>query len=138
MSETRTIEIDFELHKKIETERTSFSETPNDVLRRLLNLGGRQSTPASSQPSGRPWSGKGATLPHSTELRMEYNGRQYTGSIDDGEWFVEGQRFRSPSAAAGGVAITKDGTHPSLDGWVYWQVKRPGDGTWTPLKKLRR
>ena len=39
MAEVRTIEIDFDIHKLIETERRSFAESPNMVLRRLLNLG---------------------------------------------------------------------------------------------------
>lgn len=139
MPDLRTIEIDFDVHKIIELERNSFSETPNEVLRRLLKVSGKRS---SSQPQkamiGRPWSGKGVTLPHGTELRMDYNGRQYTGTIDNGEWVVEGQRFKSPSAAAGGVAVTKSGKHTNLDGWNYWEAKRPGDTDWVAIKEMRR
>ena len=137
MGELRTIEIDFDVHKKIETERTSFSESPNDVLRRLLRLGSATETEVISR-TGRSWSGKGVTLPHGSEVRMEYNGRRYAGTISDGEWLVEGQRFKSPSAAAGGVAVTKDGKHTRLDGWNYWSVKRPGDGEWVAIRALRR
>jgi hypothetical protein len=68
---------------------------------------------------------------------MEYNGRVYTGRIDNGRWLVEGKEFKSPSAAAGGVALTKDGRHTSLDGWIYWYVKRPGDANWIALSSLR-
>jgi len=139
MPDLRTIEIDFDVHKIIELERNSFSETPNEVLRRLLKVSCKRS---SSQPqkatTGRPWSGKGVTLPHGTELRMDYNGRQYTGTIDNGEWVVEGQRFKSPSAAAGGVAVTKSGKRTNLDGWNYWQAKRPGDTDWVAIKEMRR
>ena len=39
MPELRTIEIDFEVHKIIELERTSFSETANEVLRWLRFFG---------------------------------------------------------------------------------------------------
>jgi len=139
MPDLRTIEIDFDVHKIIELERKCFSETPNEVLRRLLKVSGKS---PSSQPqeakTGRPWSGKGVTLPHGTELRMDYNGRQYTGTIDNGEWVVEGQRFKSPSAAAGGVALTKSGKRTNLDGWNYWQAKRPGDTDWVAIKEMRR
>ena len=41
MSEIATIEIDFDIHKRIEMERQSFTESPNDVLRRLLGLAAR-------------------------------------------------------------------------------------------------
>jgi len=137
MSEMRTIEIDFEVHKRIEMERKSFSETPNAALRRLLKIEGQAPVAAAAPRQGRHWAGKGVTLPHGTELRMEYNGRVHTGRIDNGRWLVEGKSFKSPSAAASGVALTKTGRHPSLDGWIYWQVKQPGETTWILLSQLR-
>ena len=112
------------------------------MLRRLLKLGeGAPPRPAGNgkavPSAGRPWSGKGVTLPHGTSVRMEYNGKRHSGQIDNGEWLVEGAKFNSPSAAAGGVARTRSGKTPSLDGWIYWQVKRPGDSRWIPLHTLR-
>ena len=68
---------------------------------------------------------------------MEYNGAQHVGAIENGVWRIEGKSFMSPSGAAGGVAFTKKGTHPSLDGWEYWQVKRPSDHRWYELDALR-
>ena len=94
--------------------------------------------PVSANAAGRPWSGKGVTLPHGTDLRMQYNGKHYVGQIDNGEWVIEGKRFRSPSAAAGGTVLTKSGGHTNLDGWIYWEAKRPGDHGWTPITTLRR
>lgn len=135
MSEFRTIEIDIDIHRRIENERKSFNETPNDVLRRLLSIGKKETPPTSG--GGRPWSGKGVTLPHGTELRMEYNGKVHAGRIDDGRWSVEGKFFSSPSAAAGGVARTKSGGSPSLDGWGYWYVKLPGSDQWKHIGLLR-
>ena len=137
MSELRSIEIDFDVHKMIELERMSFSETPNEVLRRLLKMDGPSPAIVSSTPEGRPWTGKGVTLPHGTKLRMEYTGRQYTGQISDSEWVVEGQRFKTPSAAASGVAVTRNGNHTQLDGWRYWYVKRPDDADWIAILRLR-
>lgn len=138
MTETKTIEIDFDVHKRIEAERKSFADPPNAALRRLLGLD-LPATPTMrpSSPGKRSWSGKGVTLPHGTKLYMEYNGRAHNGVIDDGEWLVEGKRFNSPSAAAGGVALTKKGTHPSLDGWEYWFVQRPNDEVPLPLDMLK-
>lgn len=134
MAEYRKIEIDIEVHKRIEIEKRAFSESENSVLRRLLGIDLSESIAPSR---GRPWSGKGVTLPHGTQVKMEYNGRHHAGRIDEGQWLVEGQAFSSPSAAAGGVALTKAGTHPSLDGWLYWRIKLPGQEKWTPLKELR-
>ncbi len=141
MSDFQTIEIDFDVHKKIEAERKGFSDSPNDALRRLLDLG-EASKPLSQTSAqtngGRAWQGKNVSLPHGTEVRMKYNGTQYKGLIDDGQWLVEGERYGSPSAAASGVAITKSGNKTSLDGWIYWEAMKPGESRWTAIKQLRR
>ena len=135
---TETIEIDFDVHKCIEAERRSFDETPNAVLRRLLNLA---TTPAPIDvrraPLGKPWRGKGVELAHGTELRMEYNGVSHTGRIEDGAWHTEGNVSFSPSDAARAVARTRDGHAPSLNGWIYWHARAPGTGNWTRIADLR-
>jgi hypothetical protein len=142
MSDYRTIEIDLDVHRQIEGARVNFSQTPNEILRELLGLA------KATKPNGgakhhrdvgnRPWSGKGVTLPHGTELRMEYNGRVHEGVIEDGKWRVEGALYESPSAAAGSVARTKSGKTTSLDGWIYWQAKRPGEPDWVGIASMRR
>ena len=140
MTDFRTIEIDFDIHKLIESERRSFAETPNDALRRLLRLPTRErAKPVTRSANGqRSWSGEGFTLPHGTMLKMRYNGRQHEGEIVDGKWVIDGKLFDSPSGAASGVAITKSGKSTRLDGWIYWQVRVPGETSWTPIGALRR
>ncbi len=139
MREMRSIEIDFDIHKLIEMERNSFGETPNMVLRRLLKLEALNESPSETERDSNrgAWVWKGVRLPSGTELSMEYRGRQYRGEIQDAAWCVEGKKFKSPSAAAGGVARTKDGGTPSLDGWKYWWVRRPGESEWIALSSLR-
>lgn len=69
---------------------------------------------------------------------MEYRGQIVRGVIDDGVWLVEGkQRTTSPSDAAGSAVVTKNGERPSLNGWIYWEVKRPADAHWRALKSLK-
>ncbi len=142
MDSLRSIEIDFDIHKMIELERRGFDEPEHLALRRLLKLATSEENPKASNSKnsvspGRPWSGKGVELPHGTELRMEYNGQVFRGKIENGEWVVEGARSKSPSDAAGRAATTKSGTRPSLNGWIYWDVKRPTDADWRALKSLR-
>lgn len=204
MSQFRSIEIDIDVHKTIELNRQGFSESPNDVLRRLLRIDSKQfpgfpeyvksEEPPLSETSksggqflkrsskhthsegrkrskksggkrvvkddvdrgqwphvahgsrlveetpnkiGRSWWGKDVELPHGTELRMRYNGRKYTGIIHNGGWLVEGRAYESPSAAAGGVARTTGGRQTLLNGWKYWDVKRPSDANWIPINRLR-
>jgi hypothetical protein len=138
VTDLRTIEVDFGVHKRVELERRSFAETPNAVLRRLLQIGDGQFAHSATPSGDRPWARKGVTLPHGTELRMEYNGRVHSGVIQNGAWIVEGGEYKSPSAAAGGVARTKNGKSTSLDGWIYWQAKCPGETQWVGISQLRR
>jgi hypothetical protein len=140
VSEFRTVEIDFDVHKKIEMARESFSQTDNAVLRRLLNIGDKaKPLEADRRDAGRPWSGKGVFLPHGTQLRMDYNGRSHSGEIVEGRWHVEGGIYGSPSAAAVGVAKNKAGEPiTSLDGWLYWYAKMPGSPKWVPIHTLRK
>jgi len=140
MSDFRTIDIDFDIHKLIEAERRSFDERPNDALRRLLKLPSK--TPASGprpigSSAGRSWFGEGVTLVHGTHVRMRYNGRLYEGEIVDGKWVIEGKIFDSPSGAASGIAVTKRGKKTRLDGWIYWEIQAPGDTGWTPIAAIR-
>ncbi|MGH6978251.1 MAG: hypothetical protein ACRED4_03000, partial [Brevundimonas sp.] len=64
MPVTTTIEIDFDVHKTIETNRTSFAETPNDVLKRLLAI-----APPNLQKEliGKPYTYQSLALPHGSE-----------------------------------------------------------------------
>jgi len=140
MTAFRSVDIDIAVHKCVEAARERFDESPNDIFRRLLGIegtvGAKENVPVDVS-AGRAWSGKGVVLPHGTAVRMEYNGKEHTGQIDNGEWLVEGTRYNSPSAAADGVSRTRAGTSPSLNGWIYWQVKRPGDTKWIGLQSLR-
>lgn len=141
----KTIQIDFDVHRLIELERSGFDESENAALRRLLKLPDQtptneseiSRTPITSENSGLPWSGKGIVLPHGTELRMEYRGQLIRGRIENAKWSVDGATFTSPSDAAGSSARTKDGERPSLNGWIYWEVKRPTDATWRRLSSLK-
>jgi len=135
----KTIEIDFDVYRLIALERRGFDESENATLRRLLKLG-----PAAGDGSGetpdklRPWVKGGLSLPHGTQLRMEYNGTLHLGRIADGAWEVEGHRENSPSGAACAVARSKDGGRVNINGKNYWQVRRPGDTDWLPYTSLKR
>ncbi len=138
----RAIHIDIEVHKRIEAERISFDETPNDVLRRVLGLGVGEPLPppavSNQNAAGRPWLGQGVTLPHGSDIRMQYRNTWHSGVIDNGKWLVSGQKFNGPSPAAAAVAVTKSGTKPSLNGWIYWHVRFPGTTKWIPIDSLRK
>ena len=131
MTPTRTIEIDFEVHKLIEAERKGFDDPPLAALRRLLGLKSPTVEPATQ---GRPWIGDGVTLAHGTPVKMTYNRRAYEGQIADGQWMVEGKTYTTPSGAMS-VARTKKGRQTPLNGWDYWSAKISWG--WLPINVLR-
>jgi len=145
---TRTIEVDFDVHKKIEAERRGFDEPENTALRRLLGL---PEPPADLAPApkngntvqeisallGGAWYGKGVELVNGTELRLDYPGVAVGGEIRNGRWHVDGETFDSPSSAACYIVSKVRGREMSVNGWLYWSVKRPTDSVWMPLNSLR-
>ncbi|NUJ78935.1 hypothetical protein HUN39_02595 [Methylocystis sp. FS] len=137
----RPIEIDVDVYRFLESRRTSFTQSHNDILRAVAGLKSTASAPQNSTGNGSDhggWSWKGVTLPNGTKLRMSYNGQTHSGEIVQGAWHVGGAIYRTPSAAAGGVARSKKGTPVSLDGWGYWEIKKPDSDRWIPIEKLRK
>ena len=143
----RTIEIDWDIHKLIESERRGFDEPSYCALRRLLGLSDIANAPetdshpidAGTVALGIPWSEDGVRIPHGSLARMKYNyGRQtYEGKFWNGELVVGDQAFDSLSNAANALAVTKRGTSTQLNGWKYWEVKFPGESDWKKLWDLR-
>jgi len=141
--EYRSIEIDMDVHKAIETARSTFSESPNEVLRRLLGLTNNPNpeeieAKTSQTPTGRSWLGKGVELPHGTKLRMSHNGVTYHGEVSEGQFIAEGDTYRTPSGAAGAVASTKTGDKVPLNGWYYWEALKPGARNWKRLQTFKK
>jgi hypothetical protein len=143
MSTLTQIEIDIEVYKAIENSRISFSESHNDVLRRIIgidtsNFVKNTNTLPTEAQIAKSWRGKGVELPHGTLVRMEHNGRVYSGEILDGIWSVEDIRATTPSGAASAIARTKQGGSAPLNGWNYWEVRLPSSNRWKPIASLRK
>ena len=138
-----TIEIDFDIHKLIETERRGFEEPPYVALRRLLELPEPEKLEDKQAPPpehGRPWRLGRVEVPHGSLARMEYDrGNQvFEGQFLDGKLVVNGRAFPSLSSAARALATTRNGQQPNLNGWNYWQAKFPGETEWRSLAEMRR
>ena len=139
------IDVDLEVFKALTAQIETPGQTHNDVLRELLKLDsiveyeGPQpleglsrvaETFARSQYSGQFYS-RGLVLPDGTELRARYKGRQYEAKIQGDRWIDnDGTEQSSPSAAA--TAIT--GT--TVNGWRFWEARRPGETVWRRLDIL--
>jgi hypothetical protein len=78
-----------------------------------------------------PWVVDGVAFPNGTEFRCKYKGYCYYARVCDGALMINGKKFLSPSAAA--VTITRN----SVDGWLFWDCKLPGDSSWISIYALK-
>ena len=140
MPALESIEVDWDIYKMIQTERRSFDEPDYVALRRLLKLPAPKASPALDAEPGLPWVEDGVEVPHGSLARMEYlRGSQvYEGRFLNGKLVVNGKSFGSLSAAASALAMTKDGSKPSLNGWLYWKAQFPGETVWHSLGAMRQ
>ncbi len=141
----RTIDIDWDIHKMIEAEREGFDEAPYLALRRLLGLADRgakapdKELGTQNSPSEIPWTEDLVVVPHGSKARMlyDYGKQKFEGEFLDGLLIVGGKAYKSLSPAANDLAVTRNGSKTSLNGWKYWEVKFPGQETWLRLEDLR-
>lgn len=142
-----SIEVEFDIYKALTNLRQSESDTYNDVISRLLaaphggvKIAAPSVTGSPSEPHGfasgdmgtDAWHTKGVIFPAGTEFRASHKGKPYFGRVESGALVVNGKRYHSPSAAA--VAITGN----SVNGWIFWECKRPGSDHWQSIKVSRR
>jgi hypothetical protein len=139
-TELMPMDLDFDVHKLVETERRSFDESRNAAMRRLLGLPEIKESECAAPLTGKPWRDGHVEVPHGSDARMTYGrGKQnFAGKFVDGKLVVDGRSFTSLSDAAGSLAVTKYGDHPSLNGWNYWEVRFPGESEWRPMDSMRR
>lgn len=128
-----TIDVDFDVYKAILLKRPVESITENDVLRQLLGLSSKISSPVPppATASG-SWTCKGVTFPAGTLFRAFYKGEEYEAKVEDGALVLAGERYDSPSPAA--ASITKT----SINGWDFWECRFPGNSEWQVMKALRK
>ena len=126
----QTIEIDFEVFQELTAQRRSEGDSPNDLLRRLLNIRGAKRQPAPGGPAH--WSCRGGSIPIGARLRSRYKGKIYEALVTDHGIEYEGRKYGSPSEAAGAVTST------NVNGWRFWQFQLPGATSWRDLSELRR
>lgn len=136
-----TIEIDFDVFKKLTAMRETEAVTYNDVLHKLLGIGSGSLSPPTAKATSQSvtssnligsWTTKGVTFPAGTEFRAIYKGQTIYGRVEAGALAVNGKPYDSPSAAA--VAITGN----SVNGWHFWECKKPGSTLWQMIKSFRK
>lgn len=82
---------------------------------------------------GYTWKHKNSVLflPHGTEIRMRYKGKDFFAKVEDNDIHYEGESV-SPATLANRIA------NSSRNAWRDLLIKRPGDRGWTLADNLRR
>jgi hypothetical protein len=127
-----TIDVDFDVYKALTLRRSTEDMTYNDVLRDLLQLGSDKSAkPAAVNSAALVY--KGVEFPEGTQFRATYKGQTFTGAVKGGVWVDEkGAPQKSPSEAAYNI------TRTHVNGWRFWEVRRPSDTRWRSIDDLRK
>ncbi|WP_438727808.1 hypothetical protein ACR9YC_11590 [Parasphingorhabdus sp. DH2-15] len=133
------IQVDFDVFKALTAMRRAENHTYNDVLRELLGISiscseSTKSTEKTPNPEVTHIDGlhsRGLFLPEDTRLKAVYKGREYYARVKDGAIINKaGKTFTSPSGAASSI------TETTVNGWRFWQAKRPNDADWYRLDQL--
>ena len=76
---------------------------------------------------------KDVFMPNGTEMRATYKGETYFAKISGSKWVDcgTGETRTSPSQAAYSI------TGRTVNGWLFWNVRRPNDDGWRTLNALR-
>lgn len=118
--------------------RATFEDSqPEDVIRRLLDRTEVDRTKGTTTDQGADLVSKGGRIPHGSELRMRYKGKEYHAVVEDGKIVWEGRTFGSPSEAAVAVVRSAGSDRARVNGWEYWEVKTPESGEWRVADNLR-
>jgi hypothetical protein len=130
----QSIEIDFEVYKALTALRQSETDNYNSVLRRVLKLpvGPEEKSSDLPKTAERPWISKGVTFPGGTLLRAPYKGAVHNAMISAGKLVVDGIGISTSLSHAARLI-----TNTAVDGWAFWDVKRPEDMAWRSAKSLR-
>lgn len=126
-----TIEVDFDVFKALTNLRATEADTYNDVIRGLLKLNKASGTTAPcTAPAGVMFDG--VIFPEASQFRKSYKGTLYTAEIKNAAFVLaDGTKCSSPSAAARKI------TGNNVNGWRFWECKRPGDQAFRLLERLR-
>ena len=127
--ETTKIEIDLDVYKAIQQRLISFSDTPNEVLRRIFGLEPTDNKTPNMQGKGLYI--KGVLLKNGLKLRKKYHGEIVEATVGKNHIIYNDNEYTSPSGAARAV------TGNSVNGWIFWQYYDEKTGKWQILTKLR-
>ncbi|HUT21652.1 MAG TPA: winged helix-turn-helix domain-containing protein [Anaerolineae bacterium] len=96
----------------------------------LAEEASRRRGDAGSAPGA--WEVKEVSFPAGTEFRARHGDRWHYAKVADGALVAGRERYHSPSGAARAI------TGYTANGWKFWECRRPGETSWTPIDALRQ
>ncbi|MFN8296204.1 MAG: hypothetical protein U0T69_08415 [Chitinophagales bacterium] len=140
---TKKIDIDIETYKLIESLRSSFEESQNDIIKRVLKENSNSNKTAINPFSdinisqnifnnskGLFW--KEVLLPNGLKLRKISKDITYSAVVLNGRIICNNREYFSPSAAATDVFGT------TVNGWLFWEYFDEKKEEWYVLNNLRK
>jgi len=129
------IEINFRVFKKLTALRPDERTTYDDVLCDLLKISREPKGSHASSADGPALVRGGVEFPSGTALRTTYKGRVYNATIIDGKIVVDGIKKPPTSSFSKAASYVTDN---NVNGWGFWQCKRPQDGDFKSLRSYRK
>ena len=130
--EMKSIFIDLELFRFLETNRVSFDESYNDILKRVLSINKtikKESQKELKADNGLYW--KGVFFKDGLKLRGFYKGLCLEAMVKNGKINYNGIEFTSPSAAA------INATNMNMSGWNFWEYYNEKKKNWISIANLK-
>ncbi len=125
----QTIEIDFDVFKKLTEMRKSEADSYNDVLRRTLGLS--VATKKTDKARTAFWACRGGNIPVGTKLRARHKSHLYEAEVTHQGIKYDNKRYGTPSEAAFRI------TRTNVNGWRFWEAQLPGATNWCQLSGVR-
>jgi len=134
----KVITIDIEVYKVLESNRLTFNESHNEILRRIMKvkedkaitLINTKSKDEKVNSNNLVW--KGIELKDGLQLRKYLKGNLHSAKVINGKIVYNGEDYSSPSAA--GIAAAGN----SVNGWVFWEYFNEEFKSWEMLDSLRK
>lgn len=126
------IQVDIDVYRHLESNRLTFSESHNEILRRILGFGDiprEETMPSQQRKQGLV--ARGILIPNGLRLRKVFKGRLIEAEVKDDAIEYDGHSYTSPSKPA----CVATGT--SVNGWKFWEYFDETSASWQPLEALR-
>jgi hypothetical protein len=134
----RVIEVAEEVYRELQRRAEPFVDTPEDVIRRLLELDSQSAPTAPAQTGEADLVSHAGRVPHGAQLRATYKGREFTAEVLNGRVIWNGRAFDTLSSAAVGVIQSTGTKRGTENGWRFWQVREHQSAEWKPATEYQR